>query len=46
MSGCRCMAAAASPPNDEQMERQLAGWVEQGITAMKMKVGSEPDRGP
>jgi L-alanine-DL-glutamate epimerase-like enolase superfamily enzyme len=30
----------------EQMERQLAGWVEQGITAVKMKVGSEPDRDP
>ncbi len=30
----------------EQMERQLAGWMEQGITAVKMKVGSEPDRDP
>ncbi|HUA11823.1 MAG TPA: enolase C-terminal domain-like protein [Solirubrobacteraceae bacterium] len=30
----------------EQMERQLAGWIEQGITAVKIKVGSEPDRDP
>ncbi len=30
----------------EQMERQLAGWVKQGIRAVKMKVGSEPDRDP
>jgi L-alanine-DL-glutamate epimerase-like enolase superfamily enzyme len=30
----------------EQMRRQLSGWVEQGITAVKMKVGSEPDRDP
>jgi L-alanine-DL-glutamate epimerase-like enolase superfamily enzyme len=30
----------------EQMERQLAGWVKQGIGAVKMKVGSEPDRDP
>jgi L-alanine-DL-glutamate epimerase-like enolase superfamily enzyme len=29
-----------------QMERQLAGWVQQGIMAVKMKVGSEPDRDP
>jgi L-alanine-DL-glutamate epimerase-like enolase superfamily enzyme len=28
----------------EQMQRQLSGWVELGITAVKMKVGSEPDR--
>lgn len=28
----------------EQMRRQLAGWVEQGVGAVKMKVGSEPDR--
>jgi L-alanine-DL-glutamate epimerase-like enolase superfamily enzyme len=28
----------------EQMERQLTGWMRQGITAVKMKVGSEPDR--
>jgi L-alanine-DL-glutamate epimerase-like enolase superfamily enzyme len=30
----------------EQMQRQLAGWVAQGIGAVKMKVGSEPDRDP
>jgi L-alanine-DL-glutamate epimerase-like enolase superfamily enzyme len=30
----------------EQMERQLTGWVDQGITRVKMKVGSEPDRDP
>jgi L-alanine-DL-glutamate epimerase-like enolase superfamily enzyme len=30
----------------EQMQRQLTRWVEQGITAVKMKVGSEPDRDP
>ncbi len=28
----------------EQMQRQLTGWVAQGIGAVKMKVGSEPDR--
>ena len=30
----------------EQMRRQLSGWIEQGIGAVKMKVGSEPDRDP
>ncbi|HEX5307560.1 MAG TPA: enolase C-terminal domain-like protein [Solirubrobacteraceae bacterium] len=30
----------------EQMERQLTGWVQQGIRAVKMKIGSEPDRDP
>jgi L-alanine-DL-glutamate epimerase-like enolase superfamily enzyme len=30
----------------EQMQRQLTGWVRQGIKAVKMKVGSEPDRDP
>jgi L-alanine-DL-glutamate epimerase-like enolase superfamily enzyme len=30
----------------EQMERQLAGWIERGVGAVKMKVGSEPDRDP
>ncbi len=30
----------------EQMERQLAGWIERGIKAVKMKVGSAPDRDP
>jgi L-alanine-DL-glutamate epimerase-like enolase superfamily enzyme len=28
----------------EQMQRQLSGWVKQGIRAVKMKVGSEPER--
>jgi L-alanine-DL-glutamate epimerase-like enolase superfamily enzyme len=31
---------------DAQLERQLAGWVEQGISSVKMKVGSDPDRDP
>jgi L-alanine-DL-glutamate epimerase-like enolase superfamily enzyme len=30
----------------EQMQHQLSGWVQQGITAVKMKVGSQPDRDP
>ena len=30
----------------EQMQRQLTGWIEQGITAVKIKVGLEPDRDP
>jgi L-alanine-DL-glutamate epimerase-like enolase superfamily enzyme len=30
----------------EQMERQLAGWIERGIASVKIKVGSEPDRDP
>lgn len=30
----------------EQMQRQLGGWVQEGIRAVKMKVGSEPDRDP
>ena len=30
----------------EQMQRQLSGWVEQGITAVKIKVGAEPERDP
>lgn len=30
----------------EQMERQLTSWVKQGIRAVKMKVGAEPDRDP
>jgi L-alanine-DL-glutamate epimerase-like enolase superfamily enzyme len=29
---------------DEQLEHQLHGWVEQGIGAVKIKVGSEPER--
>jgi L-alanine-DL-glutamate epimerase-like enolase superfamily enzyme len=32
--------------SDKQLERQLAGWIEQGIKSVKMKVGSEPDRDP
>ncbi|HEY2140935.1 MAG TPA: enolase C-terminal domain-like protein [Solirubrobacteraceae bacterium] len=30
----------------EQMQRQLTGWTAQGIGAVKMKVGAEPDRDP
>jgi L-alanine-DL-glutamate epimerase-like enolase superfamily enzyme len=30
----------------EQMERQLGGWIEQGIKSVKMKVGAEPHRDP
>jgi L-alanine-DL-glutamate epimerase-like enolase superfamily enzyme len=30
----------------KQTERQFAGWIEQGIKSVKMKVGSEPDRDP
>lgn len=30
----------------EQMERQLTGWVKQGIASVKIKVGAEPDRDP
>jgi L-alanine-DL-glutamate epimerase-like enolase superfamily enzyme len=32
--------------SDEQMQSQLTAWVKQGITAVKIKVGSEPDRDP
>jgi L-alanine-DL-glutamate epimerase-like enolase superfamily enzyme len=32
--------------NAEQMQRQLSGWVAQKIRAVKIKVGSEPDRDP
>jgi L-alanine-DL-glutamate epimerase-like enolase superfamily enzyme len=28
--------------SDEQLQRQFAGWVEQGISCVKMKVGREP----
>jgi L-alanine-DL-glutamate epimerase-like enolase superfamily enzyme len=31
---------------DAQLERQLAGWVEQGISNVKIKVGSDPERDP
>jgi L-alanine-DL-glutamate epimerase-like enolase superfamily enzyme len=30
--------------SDEQLERQLRAWTELGIDAVKMKVGSEPER--
>ena len=30
--------------SDEELARQLAGWVQQGITRVKMKVGSQPWR--
>ncbi len=30
----------------EQMKHQLAGWAAEGIRAVKMKVGTEPDRDP
>ena len=29
---------------DGHLARQLAGWVREGIAAVKMKVGSEPER--
>ncbi len=32
--------------SDEQLTRQLAGWVDQGIPRVKMKVGSVPDDDP
>jgi L-alanine-DL-glutamate epimerase-like enolase superfamily enzyme len=32
--------------SDEQLERQLHEWTELGIGAVKMKVGSEPERDP
>jgi L-alanine-DL-glutamate epimerase-like enolase superfamily enzyme len=32
--------------SDEQLERQLGEWVEQGIGAVKMKVGTDPARDP
>ncbi len=28
---------------DDQLERQLAGWIAQGLTSVKMKIGSTPD---
>jgi L-alanine-DL-glutamate epimerase-like enolase superfamily enzyme len=31
---------------DERLERQLAGWAEQGLGAVKMKVGSHPQKDP
>jgi L-alanine-DL-glutamate epimerase-like enolase superfamily enzyme len=32
--------------SDERLERQFAGWAAEGVTAMKMKVGTDPDRDP
>jgi len=32
--------------SEQQMERQLCGWLAQGIASVKIKVGSEPDRDP
>jgi len=32
--------------NDEQLRRQLSGWVQDGIRAVKMKVGTHPDCDP
>jgi L-alanine-DL-glutamate epimerase-like enolase superfamily enzyme len=32
--------------SDEQLARQLSGWAEQGITQVKMKVGTDPDKDP
>ncbi len=31
---------------DERLERQLTGWVEQGLAAVKMKIGSDPGSDP
>ena len=28
--------------SDDQLQRQLSGWVEQGLTSVKMKIGSSP----
>ncbi len=32
--------------DDRRLREQLGGWAEQGLTAVKMKVGSEPGRDP
>jgi L-alanine-DL-glutamate epimerase-like enolase superfamily enzyme len=32
--------------SNDDLKRQLSGWVEQGITRVKMKVGRQPDRDP
>ena len=32
--------------SSEQLKQQLGGWVEQGIGAVKMKIGSDPDADP
>jgi len=31
--------------DDHQLEEQLGGWADQGLSAVKMKVGRDPDRG-
>ncbi len=38
------MEAVGSPPTRTRSCEQLAGWIEQGIPRVKMKVGREPDR--
>ncbi len=32
--------------SDEQLEKQLAGWTESGMSMVKMKVGSDPEADP
>ncbi len=32
--------------SDTQLREQLAGWIEQGIPAVKMKIGTHPDQDP
>ena len=32
--------------SDERLQEQLAGWVEQGIPRVKMKIGADPAAGP
>lgn len=32
--------------SDKQLAKQFAGWVEQGFSMVKMKIGSEPERDP
>ncbi len=32
--------------SDERLCRQLSGWAEEGMVAVKMKVGTDPDRDP
>jgi L-alanine-DL-glutamate epimerase-like enolase superfamily enzyme len=32
--------------DDERLREQLGGWAAEGLTAVKMKVGSEPERDP
>ncbi len=41
------MALAASPHTPTtRLAEQLAGWVEQGIARVKMKIGAQPARDP